>query len=294
MSTLWLALLPILASGCAGIPPVLPPEARSQVTRTDVRSHVPQAEVNVQYLRSSYGGGLGLIGVIVDASVNAAKSGSAETRAKRIREAVKDYDFRAHYWQAISNVVVATPWLMTGSFSGEPNNAVPVQAATVAQGAAFNIGTDFIITPDHRVFEILTGVSIFLPGNHKKAAAANTMAYHSARIGDEEGDKAATLWTADQGAAYRRTATEGIAESARLLRHVLDYMGGSTYAAARPAKVKADFVHGRGDFGIPVGRVSLKGKVLEETAERIIFQTERGSFFSLPRTEAEITYLPAK
>ena len=58
-----------------------------------MRSYIPQAEVNVQYLQSSYGGGLGLIGAIVDVSVNAARSGSAETQAKRIREAVKDYDY---------------------------------------------------------------------------------------------------------------------------------------------------------------------------------------------------------
>src|SRR5947199_309085 len=116
LSMLGLALIPILASGCAGIPKVLPPEARSQVTQT---------------------------------------------------------------------------------------NVVRIQPERVAQGAAMNIGTDFVITPDHRVFEVLTGVSIFLPAKHKKAAAANMMAYHSARIGDEEGDKAAALWMADQGAAYR-------------------------------------------------------------------------------------------
>ena len=155
-----------------------------------------------------------------------------------------------------------------------------------------NIGTDFVITPDHRVFEVFTGVSIFLPAKHKKAAAANMMAYHSARIGDEEGDKAAALWIADQGAAYRRAAAEGIEESARLLRHVLDYMAGTTTGATRAAKVKADFVHGRGDFGIPAGRATVKGKVLEESTERVVFQTEQGNFFSLPRAEVEITYLP--
>src|ERR1041385_3985874 len=77
------ALITAFASGCAGIPSVLPPEARSQVDHTDARSFVPQSEVNVQYLLSNYSSGLGLIGAFVDLGVNSAKAGSAETQAQR-------------------------------------------------------------------------------------------------------------------------------------------------------------------------------------------------------------------
>ena len=260
----------------------------------EARSYIPQPEVNVQYMVSSYGAGMGLIGALVDASVNAAKAGSAESRAKRIREAVKDHDFRGHYWLAISNVLTATPWLQIHSFSGVPSNTTPVKASTVAHGSVFNLGTDYVITPDHRVFEVITGVSVFVTGKHKKPAAANRLAYHSARIGKEEGDKAAAIWIADNGAAYRTAAAEGVEESARLLQHALAHMSGVTNSAARAAKVKADFVHGRGDFGIPVGRVAIKGVVLEETPQRVIFQAPPGNLFSLPRSEVEITYLKSK
>jgi hypothetical protein len=242
-------------------------------------------------MRSGYGSGLGLIGALIDAGVNSGLSSSAEARAVRIRQVVGDYDFRHQFWQAASNVVMETPWLQARGFTALATNVSRVTKDAVAHGAVMNLGTDYAITPDHRVFIVVSGFSVFTPTKHKKAAAANMVSYHSARIGNEEGDKATEIWMADGGAKYRRAATEGIQESARLLRHALVILGGSSAAVGRPAKVKADFVHGRGDFGIPTGRVKVKGRILEESPDRILFHAEKGNVFSLPRAEVEINYL---
>lgn len=286
-----LLLVVLLGAGCAGIPTVLPPKAQATIRDTEVRSYIPQNSVNLQYMRSGYGSGLGLIGALVDVGVDSALSSSAEARAVRIRQVVSDYDFRGPFWEATSNVVVETPWLHTRSFTGLATNVIPVRKEAVAQGAVMNLGTDYFITPDHRVFVVDTGFSVFAPTKHKKPAAANMVFYHSARIGNEEGDKAAEIWMADAGAKYRRAATEGIQENARLLRYALAIMGGSPAAVGRPAKVKADFVHGRGGFGIPAGRVTVKGRILDESPDRILFHAEKGNLFSLPRAEVEIKYL---
>ena len=68
-------------------------------------------------------------------------------------------------------------------------------------------------------------------------------------------------------------------------------MGGTSAIPGRPAKLKAKLVHGRGDFGIPVGKAGMRGNVLEESADLVIFQVENGGIFSFPSQEVEIKYL---
>jgi hypothetical protein len=289
-----LIFIVVAASGCKGIPTVLPPEARSQVNNTAVRSYVPQAEVNFEFMPSSYGAGLGLIGAIVDVSVNASMAGSAEGRAKRLRAEVADYDFRTHYWQAVTNKIAEPPWLKVQTIETLPVQLPKMKSAMVTNGSVLNVGTGYAITPNCRVLRINTGYDFYVPGKHKKPAASVLLSYYSSEIGTEEGDKALALWMNDRGGAYRRAMEEGIAESAKLTRHALDLMGGSYSGTPKPAKVRAKLVHGRGEFGIPVGKAGLKGVVLEESPERVVFQVAQGSIFSFPRKEIEVEFLPAK
>lgn len=285
-----LAVATALISGCAAIPTKLPPEARAKVTANDVRCFMPQETVDVQYMKSGYGAGLGLIGAIVDAGVNASLAGSAAERAAKIREAVKHYDFRGKYWSSISNTVATTSWLQMHNFTVFPSNYVPVKAEMVVERGVFNLGTDHYLTPDHRVLGVKMGVSLFLPKEHKKASASNMLLYHSRRMTKDEGNKAMNNWIADGAAVYKQAAEHATRESARLLSHALNHMYGITNGTVRPAKVKADFTHGRGGFGIPTGRVSIKGVILEELPDRIVFQAPPGNLFSLPREDIEVTY----
>jgi hypothetical protein len=71
-------------------------------------------------------------------------------------------------------------------------------------------------------------------------------------------------------------------------------MGGGANAAARPAKISALLVHARGDLGIRASKDRMTGKVFEETSDRIIVQAGWRGFFSLPRKEVEIEYIPEK
>ena len=272
------------------MPSVLPPEARAQIQRTHVRSFIPQSEVNFQFMQSSYGAGLGLVGAIVDLSVASAMAGGAENRAQQLREVIRDYEFRPHYWAAISNAVAESAWLDLRQLDPLPTGVMPVETASLAVGSAMNIGTDYFISPDTRVFEVITGIGVVVPNKPRKVAAAVTTTYHSAEIGREEGDKALALWMADGGAAYRRAATEGIQESAKLVRYALEFMGGSTSVSSRPAKIRARLLHARGGFGIPVSRITLKGEILEDTADRVIFRDQAGSIYSFPRNEVVVNY----
>jgi hypothetical protein len=104
-------LLVCFTAGCAGTRPTLKPKVLSTVNCTGVRGFLPQDQLKAQYIRSGYGAGGGLIGAIVDVSVNSGRQHTAEKRMQELRENVKDVDFRGLYWQAISNSVMGISWL---------------------------------------------------------------------------------------------------------------------------------------------------------------------------------------
>ena len=166
--------------------------------------------------------------------------------------------------------------------------------AMVAQGCALNIGTEYYLSQDCSVLVATNGLSFYLPGKHGQPAAAILLTYYSSEIGQPEGDKAIPLWTANGGAAYRQATAEAIQESAKLVRHAPSHMSGDSPAARRPAQVSAHLTHARGDLGIAAGHIKLKGEVLEEAGDRLIFQTPAGQIYSFPRHETKINYLPVK
>jgi hypothetical protein len=171
------------------------------------------------------------------------------------------------------------------------SNLERVTAPTVAQGAALNIGTDYYLSQDCRVLVVSTGLGFYLQSQHKKPAAANIVAYHSTEIGKPDGAQAILLWTTNGAAAFRQAASEAIRESAELVRHALDSMGGASTNTSRPAQIRAKLLHARGDYGIKSGGVTMKGQIIEESADRIIFQAGRGPIYSLPRREVEVSPL---
>jgi hypothetical protein len=284
----------VLMTGCAGIPTRLKPDAVASIQRTDTRAYLPQETVRAEFLQSGYGAGGGLLGAIVDAAITSGRAKSAEERVEELREQVKDVDFRAAYWQAISPVVRETLWLKVVEIETLASRVQPMTKVMVAQDCALNISTDYYLSQDCRVLVVTTGLEFYLPGKHRQPAAANLLTYYSSEIGKPEGDKAIPLWTANGGAAYRQAIAEAIQESAKLVRYALIHMSGFSPEARRPAKVSAHLTHARGDFGITAGHIKLKGDVLEEAGGRLIFQTPAGHIYSFPRQETEVNYLPVK
>ncbi len=165
----------------------------------------------------------------------------------------------------------------------------PVTKQMVEQRAVLNVGSDYYISQDCRVFVISTGVGFFPPGKKGKPGAANMVAYHSGEVGKPDAEQAIELWAADNAAAYRKAVQEGIQENAKLVRYALEYMGaGAASTGEKPATIRARLLHARGDFGINAGMVTMKGTVIEDGVDRIIFRNTAGQFLSLPRAEVEL------
>jgi hypothetical protein len=158
----------------------------------------------------------------------------------------------------------------------------------VAQRAVLNIGTDYYISQDCRVFEVTSGMGFFPPGKHRTPTAANFVTYQSAEIGKPDAERAIALWAADGAAAFRNVIREGIQENAKLVRYALEYMGGGNNANAPQVTIRARLLHARVDYGIKAGQATMKGIILEDGPDRLIFRNTAGQFFSLPRREVEV------
>jgi hypothetical protein len=282
-------LLLWVAAGCAGVGPTLKPEVVSAVNSTVVRGFLPQNQVKAEYLQSHYGNGGGLIGAIIDTTVTSGLQSSAEKRVRELRAHAGDVDFRRLHWEAVSNTVMGISWLKADEFEEIAGASLPrVTKKMVAQNAVLNIGTDYYISQDCRVFVVSTGMGFFPPGRPGVPKSVNIVSYHSAEIGKPDADEAIALWAADNAAAYRKAVQEGIQENAKLVRYALEYMGGVASAKERHVTVSAHLLHARGDFGIKVGMMTMKGTILEEGADRLIFRSDAGRFFSLPRGEVVV------
>lgn len=283
-----------LAAGCA-VGPQLKPEAVATIHDTSVRAFMSQSQLRGQFMHSGYGAAIGgIVGAVVDVSVDAARRRETQDRVRKLCEEITDYDFRSNYWVAISNEIEAPSWLNVKTFqtltSGSPN----VTKDMVAQNAMLNVGSEYYLSQDCRVLIAITGIGLYPPGKTGKPAAAIMVYYYSPEIGAPEGAEAIPLWTANGAAPYRSAADEGIRESAKLIHHALQFMGRQPGADERPATIKFRQTHARGDFGLNTGRVKLKGVVLEESPERIIFRSKSGGIYSLPARETELKYRVAK
>jgi hypothetical protein len=281
-------------TGCKSIPTVMPEEGRTQMNQTVARGYIPQQEVIFEHMVSQYGAGFGLVGAFVDIGITSAFAASAETRAKTLRAELKDFNFRPRYWAAISNAANEQPWLNTIRFETFGTNVPRVKAELVADGSALNLLSSYSVSPDCRVVNVRTVIDAY-PRGRTKAAASVTLNYLSSRIGSEEGDDALALWMANRGEAFRRKALEGIDENAKMVRQALSLMGGAPPdPSAYPAKVRAHLVHGRGAYGIPNPKAKIRGQILSQTPERVIFQTRKGAFFSFPASDIEIERIQDK
>lgn len=282
------ALLCLGATACfTPVPPRLTAGVAGGIPSTEPVSYVPQEKLTVQFLASGYGGGMGLIGAAIDAGVNASRRKESEGRASKLNALVPDLDFRPKLYAAIDPVLRDAAWLKATELQ-TPNTPVqPVTAESVRQQATLVLGTDWYLSQNCRVLVVETGLGFYLPGQPQRPAASNVVSYHSAEIGPQEADEAIPLWGADLGAPLAHAAAEAASETARLLDYALRYMNGEPIPSVKPAKVVVRLIHGRGDLGINYGRFTLQGTVIEETPERIVFQTSAGAFLSLPAKGVE-------
>jgi len=102
----------LMVTACAGIPAHegLPPAAKDQISSTEVVLPIQQSEIYVYVPPETAGQTSGLIGALVDVTVDAIRTGKAETSVKRLRDALVDYNFDTVMQSHAKTALTQVPW----------------------------------------------------------------------------------------------------------------------------------------------------------------------------------------
>jgi hypothetical protein len=291
---LLVALAGALTMACvARVPYRLDPTSATQVGRVKARSVLPTDQISIRIVASSDWGG-GLIGGAIKRGVENSRRKDAAERVEPLLRATEDLDLRRMFWEKLTPALQAAEWPSVTKVT-TLEEATPLTAEDVQDSALLNLYTSYRLSPSSSVFEMDTGYAFFLPGS-LSAAAAGSVEYWSAVAGRsadgktwKEDEEAIALWSADDASAYRQVVDEAIAETVKMLGMALPYVGGKDVSGGGGlVAIKFKLTHGRGDFGISEGRARIRGRILERSDQRLIFQTEQGgALYSLPAAEVE-------
>jgi hypothetical protein len=290
-------MLCIFVPGCATIKYRLDPATAAQVDTAKARTQVAQEHVSIKILASSYGGG-GLLGAAINAGVESSRRKDADRRVQPLLKAVENLDHRAKVWEKLVPALQSAEWPKVVDVKTAPD-LMPVTAEDVRDSAFVSLSTSYSLSPNASVLEMHTSYHFYMRGSTSPAAIGG-LSYWSKQIGKTpdgkkwtEDEDAIALWVANDGAAYRAAVDEGIAETVKMLRIALPFVGGKDLAGTgESVEIKYNVTHGRGDFGISEGQSKFQGRVLERNAERLVFQAYGGPIYSVPAAEIQERRLP--
>lgn len=255
-----LALGALLAStGCATATRVgLSDSQRAQVGSVKTVAALSQQELGVAIVESKAGAAYGIIGAVIDSSVNNSRAKTAEAAVVPVRDALVSYDAAAALGAALNRELRPVPWLKRNVVE---TRALPDTKAAVAEllkkGGAdmlLLVQTDYRLAPDFGALVVTAKVSL-LPrpapstadaeeGGEPPAPAPvyfNTLTTSTLLPGFKKGmslDDAARLWAANGGQGARRALDGGLGDVARMIAFDLQQGPPEKSAYEPPAEAK--------------------------------------------------------
>jgi len=229
----------LLLSACAGVPPHegLPPAAKDQIASTEVVVPIQQSEIYVFVPQETAGAANGLIGALVDVTVDAIRTSKAEKSVKRLRDALVDYNFDTVMQRQVQTALLQLPWLHVDNVHviKETTSDSLDQALASSKDAAVMFTTaDYQLSNDGSVLTVTVTASLFPKSDALRAlkqgrssstlsAPANSL-YHDTLKFEMRGPKATTdrdsnmdNWSANNGAAARAGLNQAAAKLSWLL-----------------------------------------------------------------------------
>ncbi len=281
-----LALGCLLASGgCATATRVaLGDVQRSQIASVKTVAALSQQELGVAIVQSTAGASAGLIGAVIDSSVNNSRVKTAEAAAVPVRDALVTYDPSAAIGAALSRELRPIAWLKRNSIETRSvaGNKSAVAELVKKSGAdmLLLVQTDYRLTPEFDALVVTAKVSLFPltapppadaeEGGEPPAPAPvyfNTLTASTLLSGFQKGmplDAAARLWAANGGQGARRALDGGLGEVARLVAFDLQQGAPEKAAYEPPAEAKT---------------VEVPAKYASGNAQGYVVRTEGGRFW---------------
>jgi hypothetical protein len=229
------AAVALLLSGCTTASRVaVPPAHRSRIQSTQAIAAPTRPELGMHIEVSTAGGGFGLIGAIVDSSVNNSRAKDAEAAVVPARDALVGYEVGAVLAEALKRELAAVLWLKAGAVEVRQMGTAKVAAEWLKQTTAdalLVVETDYRLSPKGDAIVILTQASLrsiklfprpagaeeeerpplYLNGVHVYLPLPNRPA------GALPPAELAKLWAADGGKPAREALDVGLSEVARML-----------------------------------------------------------------------------
>lgn len=246
---------------------------KQTIQQINVSNIVGQDEIIVRaeaYGASAALGG-GLIGALIDSKVAESRQNTIQGTLNPFYASVDDFDFRGELQNALTTALQqGSPIKVTAvemAYLSKPDVTAARRVALGASGGLLELGTAYTFSPDFKRFMASTRASMQLPGK-EQPVYLNTFFYESPAVGSG-GASSLQEWAANQGAQYRTSARDAIAQLIAMLK--LDLMSGATDpASAAKASVT---------LAAPPNMV-ITGAVLETSVDRTIVRAANGNLYS--------------
>jgi len=286
-SALWkgvaLVGLALALGGCAVPTRVsMTPEQRSKIT--EVRAHivVVQDEViaAVQPSNVSVATGGGLIGAMIDSSITNSRVKDSQEMLGPFYAEIESVDYRREFNEAIradlANYPIKVGEIVTTPRAFSQAELTRLRGTLKPGQALLVVYPRYYLTMDFRSFDAEAVVSTWLPGDDRLPVQRGVLYYQSQPVGSGGRDSIAK-WSAANAERFRATMRESIVETIRLVRMDVNV---TEPAATVPIRSFP--------FNTGAQQGEIKGRVVSETADRLVILGESKKLYSLPKTSAAV------
>ena len=281
-----LAMLTVAGVGCSGYSYQLDLTSVANVRNVKVQSVVKEGEI-VLLSEIVNSAGQGLAGELIIGGINARRERKTEELVAPLRQSTKGVNFRSEFWGMLVPALTKNVWPHVSAIE-TLTSRLPVVADTTKSQGLIELETSFTLSPDALYLTVFTQYR-FLTRGSTKATCIGTISYESQRLSEVEIKSAIEKWSANGAALYRAELLQGIEHNVKMITRSLLYMGHKT------KKPSTDRFQVKPAETIPANRWPYRmtvnghmGWLIERNAQRIIFQSEPGPFYSLPVSTVEI------
>jgi hypothetical protein len=282
-----LGLLFVVMAGCASQPRhFLDPADRSPVGGREAVVLVPQGEIKTLVVASQAGAAFGLVGAIIDVSVNQHRANAAEKSITPLRTALTDYHFDQQALAATEVTVARMDWLavrktsFSKDMSKENTNSILDKSASPE---ILFVSYSYELSPDFAMLQVDARFSIFAKAAPKGQSADSRMKLENAAYSENFTYLIPLAGASDDVAENCRHWSDDNAVIAR--RALVQGIGGVNALAERGLVQTSDDVK-KLQQGAKVDAGGRKGKLIEKTDAGTLLLDDLGNWVFVAESPA--------
>ncbi len=290
-----------LFTGCATAPRIPLTTASNQASPSEILVGVTSQEIGTTIDASNTGAatGGGLIGAIIDLSVENARAKKAEQAIIPVRNALIGYEASAILTAAVQNEIGSAAWLkdaktQTSQTAGQ--NSVTALLSKTTGNAVLVVNVDYYLTPKFDAIIVAARVELrprsdaLIKKAEKRDADEVPLLYYNklsvvsilGTAASKDKEPNAKLWADENGKKAREALDVGLSEIAKMLVFDLEQPGTKDHALYEPpANAKPDKVvpiSSRGGSGLAV--IWVNGYTVHTADPRVWVRTPSGELVS--------------